>query len=134
MGTWGTGPFDSDLAGDFIDGLNGLPAQELVAVLGSALQRVVSAGDHVDGGDGQEAVAAAVLVAAQLPDSGIFIDPDDGPKEPLPPLPSSLHSLARSALQRVLGDGSELAQGWTDSSDASEWRREVEMILDALNH
>ncbi|MFD7057718.1 DUF4259 domain-containing protein, partial [Streptomyces mirabilis] len=25
MGTWGTGPFDSDLAADFVDGLEGLP-------------------------------------------------------------------------------------------------------------
>ncbi|QKW17881.1 DUF4259 domain-containing protein [Kitasatospora sp. NA04385] len=85
MGTWGTGPFDSDLAGDFVDRLSGLPAQELAAVLGGALRRVVSAGDHVDGGDGQEAVAAAALIAAQLPGSGILIDLEDGPEEPLPP-------------------------------------------------
>ncbi|MFD5097548.1 hypothetical protein [Streptomyces albidochromogenes] len=35
-------------------------------------------------------------------------------------------------LHRVLGDGSELTKGWGDSSDATEWRQEVQLILHAL--
>ncbi|GAB7184247.1 hypothetical protein ATKI12_4078 [Kitasatospora sp. Ki12] len=41
--------------------------------------------------------------------------------------------MGNRTIRRVLGDGSQLAQGWTDHIDASEWRREVQMILDALN-
>ncbi|MEU2503063.1 DUF4259 domain-containing protein, partial [Streptomyces pseudogriseolus] len=33
MGTWGTGPFDSDLAADFVDELDGLTSQKVIEVL-----------------------------------------------------------------------------------------------------
>ncbi|MFF3788252.1 DUF4259 domain-containing protein [Streptomyces sp. NPDC001933] len=53
--------------------------------------------------------------------------------EPLPARrPASLRALARLALDRVLQDGSELATGWVDSTDADQWRQEVQEILHAL--
>ncbi|MBZ3900630.1 DUF4259 domain-containing protein [Streptomyces griseiscabiei] len=133
MGTWGTGPFDSDLAADFVDAMEGLPPEQVVEVLRRALQRAVDSGDRVDGGDGAEAVAAAALVAAQVPGSGVVIDPDDGPKEPLPRLPVPLRALAREALRRVTGEGSELARGWVDDGDGLAWRREVRSIGEGLD-
>ncbi|MGN7136358.1 DUF4259 domain-containing protein [Streptomyces pseudogriseolus] len=81
MGTWGTGPFDSDLAADFVDGLEGLTHQQVIDVLERAFQRVTDSGERVDGGDGAEAVAASALVASTLPDSPIVMDPDDGLRE-----------------------------------------------------
>ncbi|MDO0916979.1 DUF4259 domain-containing protein [Streptomyces sp. DT2A-34] len=33
MGTWGTGPFDSDLAADFVDELEGLSSEQIINVL-----------------------------------------------------------------------------------------------------
>ncbi|WP_167532794.1 DUF4259 domain-containing protein [Streptomyces alboniger] len=132
MGTWGTGPFDSDLAGDFVDGLEGLSSQQVINVLAQAFLRVTNAKARVDGGDGIQAVAAAALVASALPDARIQIDPDDGPKEPLPELPVSFRAAALLALQRVLQDGSEMATGWVDSDDADQWRHEVQQVIDAL--
>lgn len=132
MGTWGTGPFDSDLAADFVDELEGLTCQQVIDVLDRAFQRVTNSGAHVDGGDGAEAVAAGARVGSPLPDSRIVIDPDDGPREPLPELPASLRASARLALDRVLQDGSEMATGWVDSTDADQWRQEVRQILQAL--
>ncbi|MFC8093611.1 DUF4259 domain-containing protein [Streptomyces sp. NPDC057301] len=132
MGTWGTGPFDSDLAADFVDELEGLPPQRVIDVLERALQRVTDSGARVDGGDGVEALAAAALVASTIRDSGIVIDPDDGPREPLPELPLSLRRSAVLALHRVLQDGSEMATGWVDSADAVQWRQEVQQIMAAL--
>lgn len=132
MGTWGTGPFDNDLAADLVDELEGLSHQQVIDALARAFQRVTDSGERVDGGDGAEAVAAGALVASTLPDSLIVIDPDDGPSRPLPELPASLRSLARLALGRVLQDGSELAAGWVDSADADQWRQEVRQILRAL--
>lgn len=132
MGTWGTGPFDSDLAADFVDGLEGLPPQQVIDVLARALQRVASSGARVDGGDGIEAVAAAALVASTIPDSRIVIDPEDGPREPLPELPASLRRSAILELHRVLQDGSEMATGWVDSADADQWRHEVQQIMETL--
>ncbi|MFF3319962.1 DUF4259 domain-containing protein [Streptomyces sp. NPDC003035] len=132
MGTWGTGPFDSDLAADFVDELEGLAHQQVIDVLERAFQRVTSSGARVDGGDGAEAVAAGALVASTIPDSPILIDPDDGLREPLPHLPASLRASARLALNRVLQDGSEMATGWVDSAEADQWRQEVHQILQVL--
>ncbi|KUF19213.1 hypothetical protein AT728_21945 [Streptomyces silvensis] len=86
----------------------------------------------MDGGDGAEAVAAAALVASTIPGSAIVIDPDDGPREPLPQLPLALHTSAALALQRVLQDGSGMLTGWVDSTDAAQWRHEVQQITEAL--
>lgn len=114
MGTWGTGPFQSDLADDFRDWLHGLPPQEALTAIKDAFQRVVDSGSVVDGEDGAEVVAAAAYVTSQN-------------RRPLP------RALARLALQRVLGDGSKLAQGWVDSRTAAEWRQEVQLILRAFD-
>ncbi|MFI8320619.1 DUF4259 domain-containing protein [Streptomyces sp. NPDC085529] len=132
MGTWGTGPFDSDLAGDFVDELAELTPQQVIDVLNQAFQRVTESGDRGGGVGGAEAVAAGALVASTLPDSPIVIDPDDGPSQPLPELPASLFASARLALGRVLQEGSETATGWVDSADADQWRQEVRQILQAL--
>ncbi|MEU9336434.1 DUF4259 domain-containing protein [Streptomyces sp. NPDC048290] len=132
MGTWGTGPFDSDLAADFVDALEGLTHQQVIDVLERAFQRVIDSGERVDSGNEAEAVAAGALVASTLPDSPMVIDPDDGPSRPLPELPASLRASARLTLNRVLRDGSERATGWVDSADADQWRQEVRQILQAL--
>ncbi|WP_419249345.1 DUF4259 domain-containing protein [Streptomyces canus] len=42
MGTWGTGPFDSELAADFVDELEGLSCQQVIDVLDRAFQRVTT--------------------------------------------------------------------------------------------
>lgn len=128
----GNEPFDSDLAADFVDELEGRAPQQVIDVLERAFRHVANAGTRVDGGDGVEAVAAAALLASTIADSQIVIDPEDGPREPLPELPASLHAMARQALHRVLQDGSELTTGWVDSADANQWRQEVRHILQAL--
>ncbi|MBE4741165.1 MULTISPECIES: DUF4259 domain-containing protein [Streptomyces] len=132
MGTWGTGPFASDRAADFVDELEGLTRQQVIDVLERAFQRVTDSAERVDGGDGAEAVAAGALVASTLPDSPIGINPDVGPSEPLPSVPASLCASARLALHRVLQDGSELATGWVDRADADQWHEQVRQILRAL--
>ncbi|MCC8452867.1 DUF4259 domain-containing protein [Streptomyces rochei] len=130
MGTWGTGPFDSDLAADFVDELERLTHQQVIEVLERAFQRVTDSGERID--SGAEAVAAGALVASTLPDSPIVTDPDASPSQPLPELPASLRASARLALDRVLQDGSDMAIGWVDSADAEQWRQEVRQILRAL--
>ncbi|MFF1419025.1 DUF4259 domain-containing protein [Streptomyces sp. NPDC058280] len=133
MGTWGTGPFDSDLAADFVDTLEGLAPQQVIDMLERTFQGVTNCGTRVDGGAGVDAVAAAALVASTIPNSRIVIDPEDGPREPLPELPESLGASAQQALHRVLQEGSELATWWVDRADADQWRRELRKILGALS-
>ncbi|PJE97222.1 hypothetical protein CUT44_13710 [Streptomyces carminius] len=133
MGTWGTGPFDSDRAADFVDELEGLPPQQVVDLLERALQQVVGGSARVGGGDGVEAVAAAALVASTVANSQITIDPEDAPGEPLPELPAALYVLACQALHRVLYDRAGLVTGWGDRADADRWRHEVQQILQVLD-
>ncbi|MFE2320938.1 DUF4259 domain-containing protein [Streptomyces sp. NPDC059441] len=133
MGTWGTGPFDSDVAADLVDGLEGRTPQQIIDLMTSAFQRVLASGMRVDGGDGAEAVAAAALIASQILDGPVVFDPADGPSEPLPDLPFSLRPMAQQALRRVLQDGSELATGWVEGTDEDEWRRAVELIAQTLD-
>lgn len=59
----------------------------------------------------------------------MVIDPDDGPRGLLPELPASLGASARLALDRVLGDGSEMATGWVDSAESDQRRQEVRQAL-----
>jgi hypothetical protein len=133
MGTWGTGPFDSDVAADLVDGLEGRTPQQIIDLMTSAFQQVLASGMRVDGGDGAEAVAAAALIASQILDGSVVFDPADGPSEPLPGLPFSLRPMAQQALRRVLQDGSELATGWVEGTDEDEWRRAVELIAQTLD-
>lgn len=102
MGAWGTGPVDSDMAADFVDGLAGMSTEQVIEAMTRTFQRVVDSGSRVDGGDGAEVVAAAAaaaaLIACQIPGSQVVIDPDDGPAEPLPVLPISLRPEAGRAL------------------------------------
>ncbi|GGR09253.1 hypothetical protein GCM10010280_66360 [Streptomyces pilosus] len=56
---WGTGPFDSDSAADFVDATEGLPYQQVIDVSGRASQRVTDSGEHVDGKDGPKPVPPA---------------------------------------------------------------------------
>ncbi|MCT9113450.1 DUF4259 domain-containing protein [Streptomyces mirabilis] len=45
MGTWGwgTGPFDSDMAADFVDGLAGKSPEQVIEAMARAFQRVMDA-------------------------------------------------------------------------------------------
>ncbi|GAA1080627.1 hypothetical protein GCM10009605_17730 [Nocardiopsis composta] len=49
MGTWGTGPFDSDLAADFVDELGGRPPEQVIDTLGAALRCVADSDVRVGG-------------------------------------------------------------------------------------
>jgi hypothetical protein len=131
-GNMGNRPFGSDLAANFVDELEGLTHQQVIDVLERAFQQVTDSGERVGGGDGAEAVATCALIASTLPDSPIVIDPDDGPREPMPELPASLRASARLALNRVLQDRSAMAISWVDSANSDQWRQEVRQILQTL--
>ncbi|WP_080646740.1 DUF4259 domain-containing protein [Salinispora arenicola] len=63
MGTWGTGPFDSDMAEDFVDQLEYLSEIQRAAILESRFERAMSGGsDELL----SEVLAAAAVVAANL--------------------------------------------------------------------
>lgn len=64
MGAWDLGPFDNDCALDFVGELEEGSAERVAGGLAQALARV--ADGHIESPRGNEAVAAAVLVAGRL--------------------------------------------------------------------
>ncbi|MFC8507407.1 DUF4259 domain-containing protein [Streptomyces sp. NPDC057411] len=124
MGTWDIGPFDNDTAADFSARVDEAAAADKAAVLLAAFREVTETGDdYLDSDFAAEAVAAAALVAAQCP-GGDAVTTAYGPDERIPALPATLRPLAVAALDRVLGEDSELLELWEESG-GEEWKAGV---------
>jgi hypothetical protein len=120
MGAWGDGPFDNDDAADWAAELDAAAPAERLDVIRAALTAAASA-DYVDADDGQRAVAAAAVVAAQRP-GGPPLDTSYAPRiladGIVLDVPDELRDLAAAALDRAAGEDSELAELWDDGPDA----------------
>lgn len=130
MGTWGSGPFDSDYAADFVDELNAAGSSAQLGLVRGVLERVANSEGRVD--EGAEAVAAAALVAGQCPGGGDYTSAGGDLKAPLAAFPEDLRIVADAALGRVLDEGSGMSAGWVDQDDAIAWRTELEKIRTLL--
>ncbi|GAA3021285.1 hypothetical protein GCM10020229_35610 [Kitasatospora albolonga] len=131
MGTWDIGPFENDNAADFAAFLDDAEQSERGAILRRVLAAVADSTDYLEIDEGAEAVAAAALIAAQLP-GGAPVSPAYGPKQPLPPLAPELRALAAAALGRVLGDDSELAELWDETEYGEPWRADIGRLVAVL--
>jgi hypothetical protein len=133
VGTWDAGPFDNDDAADFANDLNDAPEPQRVAMIRAALTAAVENDDYLDYGDGAPAVAAAALVAHRLPGGEQFAPNNYGPQAPVPNLPPDLIQLAIGAVERVLGDDSELAELWSEDLRAQRpWRASMQQLKSVL--
>jgi hypothetical protein len=117
MGTWGTGPFDSDSAADFVDALDAAGAEARLELVSSTLHRMARSTGRID--DGAEGIAAAALVASQCPGGERYAADDDAPTRPLPTFPTELRAVAAAALTRALDQDSGVSDGWVDPGDAA---------------
>lgn len=131
MGTWGPGPFENDKAADFGGDLDDLVEQERPVAIREALRTAALQADSLNSSEGDVAVAAAAIVAAQCA-GGQPTNPNYGPKKQVPPLPADLRTLAIEALNRVVGKNSELAELW-DESGGEEWREEMRQLKAVLS-
>jgi Domain of unknown function (DUF4259) len=131
MGAWGTGAFDNDDAADFAGELDALDPGQRPEVIADVLSMVAAEEEFLEADLASVAVAAASLVAAQRP-GGTAPDSVYGPKEAVPPLPADLPPVAVRALDRVLGEESELRQVWAESADAAAWQEGVTGLRTAL--
>jgi hypothetical protein len=120
MGAWGDGPFDNDDAADWAAELDAAAPAERLDVIRAALAAAASA-DYLDADEGQRAVAAAAVVAAQRP-GGPPLDTSYAPRiladGIVLDVPDELRDLAAAALDRAAGEDSELAELWDDGPDA----------------
>ncbi|MGC4810193.1 DUF4259 domain-containing protein [Micromonospora sp. DT228] len=123
MGTWDDGPFDNDSAADWCGDLHDADPSARSEMVRAALTTAALNADYLDYDDAASAIAAAAIVASQLPGgdpitsayapdfllAGESLDLDD-----------DLPLLAVEALDRILGDNSEWRGLWGDGG-ASEF-------------
>ncbi|MGV9289257.1 DUF4259 domain-containing protein [Streptomyces sp. NPDC003719] len=124
VGTWEMGPFDNDMAADFANILDDAAPDQREDLVRATLSRAVQAGDYLEAPEGEEAVAAAALIAAQCP-GGDAVSASYGPEEPMPAFADDLRLLAVDALDRVVAKESEIAALWNETPSGLEWRRGI---------
>lgn len=120
MGTWDSGPFDNDTAADWCGELDDANPGDRPMLIRAALARAADEDDYLDSDIACEAIAAAAILAAQLPrgqpitsayapeflrDGGSLDVPDD------------LSALAVRAIDRIMVDDSEWCDLWQDAAD-----------------
>ena len=128
MGTWGSGPFDNDDAGDWTYGLTPDADERVVE---RALTAVETTADPV-AAISQAAIAAAEVVAAGLGRPYVALPDEVGDwvrTHPALPWPE-LARLAIRALARIVA-GSELKELWAEEDDGA-WSAEMEDLRDRL--
>lgn len=130
MGAWGTGVFDNDTACDWAYGLEG---QGDLALIERTLDTVLAAaGEYLDASDAEEALAAIETIARLQGHWGVrnsYTANVDAwvEKIKLQP-PPALVQKAHAAIDRILGEDSELMELWDDSDSLDEWKRAVEEL------
>ncbi|MFI5490777.1 DUF4259 domain-containing protein [Micromonospora echinaurantiaca] len=119
MGSWDSGPFDNDTAADWCGDLDDADAPERPALVREALSRVAGEEGYLDADIACEAIAAAAIVAAQLPAGQPITSPyapdflrDGGQLD----LPDDVAALAVKALDRVMAKDSEWHDLWQDAA------------------
>jgi hypothetical protein len=121
VGTWASGPFDNDTAADWCGDLDDARPGDRPAMVRAALSGVVEEDGYLDSDLACEAIAAAAIVAAQLPGGQpitFSYAPEflrDGGSLPLP---DEVAALAVRALDRIMADESEWRELWQDAAPA----------------
>jgi hypothetical protein len=133
MGAWGELAFDNDTANDWAYGLDEVDDLSLVE---SALVELEDVGDeYLDQDIACNALAACEVLARLLGNFGYrnaYTEKVDNWVAAHPTKPElGLLIRARGAIQRVLGEESELRQLW-EEADGDSWRKTVEDLRQRL--
>ncbi len=121
MGTWDVGPFDNDTAADWCGALDDAAPQQRAVLVRDVLSRVAEHGDeYPDSDDAMEAIAAAAIVASQLP-GGTAIDTAYAPDFLLEggsvEVDDEVLAIAVRALDRIVEKDSEWRELWEESEE-----------------
>jgi hypothetical protein len=122
MGTWDVGPFDNDTAADWCGDLDDAVPGQREALIRDALSTVAEHGDeYLDSNEAVEAIAAAAIVASQLPGGTAITTPyapdfllEGGRIEVADDIPA----IAVRALDRIVGDDSEWRELWAEAEES----------------
>lgn len=122
MGTWDVGPFDNDTAADWCGDLDDAAPEQRAALIRDALRRVAEhGGEYLDSDEAVEAIAAAAIVASQLP-GGTAISTAYAPDFLLEggtvEVSGDVPAIAVRALDRIVGDDSEWRELWEEAEES----------------
>jgi hypothetical protein len=135
MRTWGTGPFENEVAEAFATELDSADPDEREMLLRQALQAAVDVDDEVEVETAARAVAAAAVVSASLPGAP-RIESDYAPEflalDDLQEPASDLPPLANEALDRVEENGSAWLKLWREDDNLDDALGTLELIRDPL--
>ena len=138
MGTWDVGPFDNDTAADWCGDLHDATPTLRPAMVRGAFTAVVDNGDdYLDSDLAVEAIAAAAIVASQLPDGAAITSsyaPDFLIEGDSIEIPDDVPALAVRALDRIVGDDSEWRELWEETGEdppALAALRQIRATIDA---
>lgn len=127
MGAWDVGTFDNDTACDWGYELHGI--DDLSAVRHAIEAVLVTKGDYLDSDVACEALAACEVIArlrgnwGERSDHSAVVD-DWVQKHPAKPS-QELVQHALEAIDRILGEASELKELWDESHEGEKWRAAV---------
>jgi hypothetical protein len=130
MGNWGTGIFENDTAMDFVGGLGDHP-ENAENVLREALETAAHMDDgELDSDEGAGALAAAAVVSIAQGDSPVTPPEslEDNLRQICRHVPIDLAPLAIEAIDKVLGDESELRELWGEAESLDEWQAEAHAV------
>ncbi|MBL7259326.1 DUF4259 domain-containing protein [Paractinoplanes lichenicola] len=122
MGAWDVGPFDNDTAADWCGDLDEAAPEERPVLIREVLSRVAEHGDeYLDSGEAEEAIAAAAVVASQLP-GGTAVDTAYAPDFLLEggsvEVDDDVPAIAVRALDRIVREDSEWRDLWEESEES----------------
>jgi uncharacterized protein DUF4259 len=121
MSRWGCGPFDNDTAADFVGDLDDAPESERIGMIYEALAAVGSRDSYVDGFRAQVALAAAGLIARNLPGGEEFQSRYYGPVNQIPPIPENLIPLAAEVVDCLLNGENDVKVDLRVSAEVDKW-------------
>jgi len=127
MGAWAEDTFGNDTAcdwvGTFLDD-PGLPAAK------SAIEAVLQADDYLDSDEACDCLAACEVLARLQGRWGVrnaYSEELDKWIEANPtPVPENLKASADSAIERILGEDSELPELWDEGGRNEAWHRAID--------
>ena len=133
MGAWGVLAFDNDDANDWAYDLEG--ADDL-ALVESAFDTIEQTDDYLEAPDASNALAACEVLARLNGKSGYKNSSTEKVDEwvaahPQTPSPALLKR-ADAAIDRILGENSELKELWADSDQNGAWLASVEDLRQRL--
>ena len=133
MGAWSHEPFGNDTANDW--------AYELeettdCSLLESAFDAVLEEDDYIDSDVASEAIAAAEVVAKVLgrgTQNDAYTEKVDAwLSANRVDINADLRKKAKLALNRILGENSELCELWEESEEGALWKVSVQKLISAV--